>query len=93
MRDLLDKFRTWTPLTDEEQRLSYLAHHDQLTNLPNRHHLTAMLPEALADASAKGEMLAIMCAPPAGRCGRRRHRGIAAAATGLPSVPEELGPG
>ena len=47
-------------LIENQQRLDHLAHHDQLTGLPNRHYLTAFLPEALAAAKAKGEMLAIL---------------------------------
>ena len=47
-------------LLENQQRLDHLAHHDQLTNLPNRHYLTAFLPEALAESKAQQQMLAIL---------------------------------
>ena len=49
-----------TQLAENQQRLDHLAHHDQLTSLPNRHYLTAFLPEALAEAKSRGEILAIL---------------------------------
>jgi len=47
-------------LIDNQQRLDRMAHHDQLTGLPNRHYLTAFLPEAIAEARAAQSMLGIV---------------------------------
>ncbi len=47
-------------LIDNQQRLDRMAHHDQLTGLPNRHYLTAFLPEAIAEARAAGAMLGVV---------------------------------
>ncbi len=47
-------------LIDNQQRLDRMAHHDQLTGLPNRHYLTAFLPEAIAEARAAGTMLGVV---------------------------------
>jgi diguanylate cyclase (GGDEF)-like protein/PAS domain S-box-containing protein len=47
-------------LLDNQQRLARIAHHDQLTELPNRHYLAALLPEALLSARAHGLMLGIV---------------------------------
>ena len=47
-------------LLDNQQRLARIAHHDQLTGLPNRHHLAAFLPEAILSARAHGLMLGIV---------------------------------
>jgi len=47
-------------LIDNQQRLDRMAHHDQLTGLPNRHYLTAFLPQAIADAKAAGTMLGVV---------------------------------
>ena len=42
-------------LIENQNRLDRMAHHDQLTGLPNRHYLTAFLPQAIAEARAAGE--------------------------------------
>lgn len=47
-------------LLDNQQRLDHLAHHDQLTDLPNRHYLTAFLPAVLAETAQLGQTLAIL---------------------------------
>jgi diguanylate cyclase (GGDEF)-like protein/PAS domain S-box-containing protein len=47
-------------LIDNQQRLDKMAHHDQLTGLPNRHYLASFLPQAIADAKANGAMLGVV---------------------------------
>jgi diguanylate cyclase (GGDEF)-like protein/PAS domain S-box-containing protein len=47
-------------LIDNQTRLDRMAHHDQLTGLPNRHYLTAFLPQAIAEAKAAGTMLGVV---------------------------------
>ena len=47
-------------LLQRHQHLEQLAHHDQLTGLPNRLYLAAHLPEALAEAKEKGTLLAVL---------------------------------
>ena len=44
-----------------EAKIRYLAEHDNLTGLPNRHALKVKLEAALERAAATGEGLAIMC--------------------------------
>ena len=45
---------------ENQRRLDHLAHHDQLTGLPNRHYLAAFLPDAIAKAQVAGSTLAIL---------------------------------
>ena len=47
-------------LIENQQRLDRMAHHDQLTGLPNRHYLTAFLPQAIEDARSSGTMLGVV---------------------------------
>jgi diguanylate cyclase (GGDEF)-like protein/PAS domain S-box-containing protein len=47
-------------LIENQSRLDRMAHHDQLTGLPNRHYLTAFLPDAIAEAHAAGTMLGVV---------------------------------
>ena len=47
-------------LIDNQQRLDKMAHHDQLTGLPNRHYLASFLPQAIAEAKANGAMLGVV---------------------------------
>jgi diguanylate cyclase (GGDEF)-like protein/PAS domain S-box-containing protein len=47
-------------LIENQQRLDKMAHHDQLTGLPNRHYLTAFLPQAIEEAKAAGSMLGVV---------------------------------
>jgi diguanylate cyclase (GGDEF)-like protein/PAS domain S-box-containing protein len=49
-----------TQLLEQHQRLDHLAHHDQLTGLPNRLYLAAHLPDALVEAKKKGTLLAVL---------------------------------
>src|ERR1700722_14780251 len=44
-------------LIENQHRLDRMAHHDQLTGLPNRHYLSAFLPEAISEAQAAGTKL------------------------------------
>jgi diguanylate cyclase (GGDEF)-like protein/PAS domain S-box-containing protein len=47
-------------LIDNQQRLDRMAHHDQLTGLPNRHYLAAFLPEAINEARISQTMLGVV---------------------------------
>jgi len=47
-------------LLEKQHRLDHLAHHDQLTGLPNRLYLAAHLPEAIAEARRSGATLAVL---------------------------------
>jgi diguanylate cyclase (GGDEF)-like protein/PAS domain S-box-containing protein len=47
-------------LLEKQQHLDHLAHHDQLTGLPNRLYLAAHLPGAIEDAHRSGAMLAVL---------------------------------
>ena len=47
-------------LLENQQRLDRMAHHDQLTGLPNRHYLAAFLPDAIAVAKASSAMLGVV---------------------------------
>jgi diguanylate cyclase (GGDEF)-like protein/PAS domain S-box-containing protein len=47
-------------LIENQQRLDRMAHHDQLTGLPNRHYLTAFLPQAIEDAKGSSTMLGVV---------------------------------
>jgi diguanylate cyclase (GGDEF)-like protein/PAS domain S-box-containing protein len=47
-------------LLENQQRLDHLAHHDQLTGLPNRLFLAAYLPGAIEQARKSGQTLAIL---------------------------------
>jgi diguanylate cyclase (GGDEF)-like protein/PAS domain S-box-containing protein len=47
-------------LLEKQQHLDHLAHHDQLTGLPNRLFLAAHLPEALAVAAQNKQILAVL---------------------------------
>jgi diguanylate cyclase (GGDEF)-like protein/PAS domain S-box-containing protein len=47
-------------LIDNQQRLDRMAHHDQLTGLPNRHYLSSFLPQAIVEAKATDAMLGIV---------------------------------
>jgi diguanylate cyclase (GGDEF)-like protein/PAS domain S-box-containing protein len=47
-------------LIENQQRLDRMAHHDQLTGLPNRHYLTSFLPQAIEEAKAANTMLGVV---------------------------------
>jgi diguanylate cyclase (GGDEF)-like protein/PAS domain S-box-containing protein len=47
-------------LLEKQQHLDHLAHHDQLTGLPNRLYLAAHLPESIAEAKRNGTTLAVL---------------------------------
>jgi diguanylate cyclase (GGDEF)-like protein/PAS domain S-box-containing protein len=47
-------------LLEKQQHLDHLAHHDQLTGLPNRLYLALHLPGAIEDARGSGSLLAVL---------------------------------
>jgi diguanylate cyclase (GGDEF)-like protein len=47
-------------LIENQQRLDKMAHHDQLTGLPNRHYLTSFLPQAIEEARMAHAMLGVV---------------------------------
>jgi diguanylate cyclase (GGDEF)-like protein/PAS domain S-box-containing protein len=49
-----------TQLLEKHQHLDHLAHHDQLTGLPNRLYLAAHLPGAIEQAKKEGRALAVL---------------------------------
>lgn len=53
LRDISERKRT-------EQQLDHLAHHDELTGLPNRRLLRARLEQAIQSASRHGNLLAVL---------------------------------
>ena len=59
-RDISVRVKVEQQLLVNQQRLDQLAHHDQLTGLPNRHFLSEFLPRAIADARAANAMLGVI---------------------------------
>ena len=47
-------------LLEKQQHLDHLAHHDQLTGLPNRLFLAAYMPDAIEEARRSGSLLAVL---------------------------------
>jgi diguanylate cyclase (GGDEF)-like protein len=47
-------------LIENQQRLDRMAHHDQLTGLPNRHYLATFLPQAIAEAKESATMIGVV---------------------------------
>jgi diguanylate cyclase (GGDEF)-like protein/PAS domain S-box-containing protein len=58
--DISIRARFESRLLEKQQHLDHLAHHDQLTGLPNRLFLAAHLPEALQTAARTGQILAVL---------------------------------
>jgi diguanylate cyclase (GGDEF)-like protein/PAS domain S-box-containing protein len=59
-RDITVRRRVEAQLLEKQQHLDHLAHHDQLTGLPNRLFLAAHLPGAIAEAKRTNSMLAVL---------------------------------
>jgi diguanylate cyclase (GGDEF)-like protein/PAS domain S-box-containing protein len=60
VHDVTVRRKAETQLREKQQQLENLAHHDQLTGLPNRLHLAAHLPRAIEEAQAAGTSLAVL---------------------------------
>jgi len=58
-RDITMRRRVEAQLLETQQHPDHLAHHDQLTGLPNRLFLAAHLPGAIEEAKRTGNMLAV----------------------------------
>lgn len=59
-RDITDRLTVEATLRDNQDRLDYLAHHDPLTNLPNRLLFNARLQEAMSRARENQQHVALM---------------------------------
>lgn len=60
LRDVSVRNKAEAQLIENQHRLDRMAHHDQLTGLPNRHYLHAFLPEAIEASKATGTMLGVV---------------------------------
>ena len=60
VHDVTLRRKAETQLLERHQQLDHLAHHDQLTGLPNRLYLAAHLPGAIEEAKKAGTMLAVL---------------------------------
>ena len=60
VQDVTVRRKAETHLLEKHQQLDHLAHHDQLTGLPNRLFLQVHLPEALEKAKQTGSVLAVL---------------------------------
>lgn len=58
--DVTVRRKVQAQLLEKQQHLDHLAHHDQLTGLPNRLYLAAHLPGAIEEAKRCGSMLAVL---------------------------------
>ena len=58
--DITVRRKAEAQLLEKQQHLDHLAHHDQLTGLPNRLFLAAYLPGAIEDAKRSSSMLAVL---------------------------------
>jgi diguanylate cyclase (GGDEF)-like protein/PAS domain S-box-containing protein len=58
--DVTLKHQVENDLLIKQQHLDHLAHHDQLTGLPNRLYLAQYLPAAIEEAKRTGTMLAVL---------------------------------
>jgi diguanylate cyclase (GGDEF)-like protein/PAS domain S-box-containing protein len=59
-RDITLSSKLEARLLEKQQHLDHLAHHDQLTDLPNRLYLAAHLPYTIEDARRTNRMVAIL---------------------------------
>ncbi|MCM2357860.1 MAG: EAL domain-containing protein [Geobacteraceae bacterium] len=59
-RDVTELKRTEAALRENEKRLNHLAHHDPLTNLPNRILFHDRLRQAMAKASRSNQQVAVL---------------------------------
>jgi diguanylate cyclase (GGDEF)-like protein/PAS domain S-box-containing protein len=59
-RDVSVSKKAELQLIENQHRLARMAHHDQLTGLPNRHYLASFLPDAIRSAKTKGLMVGIV---------------------------------
>ena len=60
VHDVTIRRKAETTLLERHQQLDHLAHHDQLTGLPNRLYLAAHLPGDIEEAKKAGSMLAVL---------------------------------
>jgi diguanylate cyclase (GGDEF)-like protein/PAS domain S-box-containing protein len=61
MRYLLTVINDVTERKQAEVRIAHMAHHDPLTNLPNRASFNMCLETTIAQAAAAGESFAVLC--------------------------------
>jgi diguanylate cyclase (GGDEF)-like protein/PAS domain S-box-containing protein len=60
VHDVTVRRKVESHLLEKHQELDHLAHHDQLTGLPNRLYLQAHLPEAIEEARKSSTVLAVL---------------------------------
>ncbi len=60
LRDVTERERARQELLDKEQRMKHMAHHDNLTGLPNRLRLFQELEQALANARQQDRKVAVL---------------------------------